>query len=293
MLHISNFLKKHKQITEIDETVPFGKRISEKELLDVFAPRAQDGEVNLYYGQIGNGKTAGATADVLDLLRKGQVVYVNWRINYDGFDETKSLRTLFWKTIFFKSVFFSYPKENLIYFSPDDVDMEFLAKLTDCHVYIDEGQWIFDSYKGTHFDPVSRRLILHTRHFNRSLNIVSQRTQAIHVSARAQVNRFYKFVKVWSYPFIIIKRKEYQDLKGQDVDEEVEPVSVKSYFLSKRIKNAYNSKYMRDGVPMSQEVHFEGFKLNFGSRIKALLTALGHLTDGFKTSGKGLKRLDN
>jgi len=211
---------------------------------------------------------------MLDHLRRARVVYANWHIDFDGFDEREHLAYAIFRFITMRKRFYKFNKENLHYFSPDDVDIKFLSKLTDCEVYVDEGQWIFDSYKGTDFSIEKRKLILHTRHFNRSLNIISQRTQALHVTARGQVNRFFKCEKKMTFPFLIFKRSEYQDMKENDVDEESEPISVKTYFASNKVLNAYNSKYMRAGVPKSQDVQFEAFDLSFYERFVLLLSLL-------------------
>lgn len=250
----------------------YGIPIPKQQLIDLFEPN--EGSVNMYYGRIGNGKTYAATADILDLLSKGRVVYCNWHINYKGFDERNDFKTLFFKTMFFKKQFFTFPPENLRYFSPDDVTVEFLSSLNDCEIFIDEGQWIFDSYEGTKFSKEKRRLILHTRHLNRSLNIISQRTQAIQVSARGQVNRFYKIEKKMQWPFLIFKRTEFQDMADNDVDESDDSkVGTKVYFAKKEILEAYDSKYLRAGVKRSQEVYFNGYFLNVGDRTKALIHA--------------------
>jgi len=247
-----------------------GKQVPVQDLLDIFEPA--DASVNMYYGRIGNGKTYSATADILDLLSQGRVVYCNWHINYDGFDERNSFMHALYKFFGFRRLYFKFSSENLRYFSPDDVDIEFLSSLTDCDVFVDEGQWIFDSYEGTKFSKAKRRLILHTRHLNRSLNIISQRTQAIQVSARGQVNRFYRCEKLFSWPFLIFRRTEFTEMKDNDVDETAEPASFKTYFASKRVMDAYNSKYLRGGIEKSQEVNFEAFDLNFWSRTKLLLS---------------------
>lgn len=248
-----------------------GKKVTNtQELIDIFEP--SEGSVNMYYGRIGNGKTYAATADILELLSKGRPVYANWHINFDTFDQRNSpIHTLF-NFLFFRKRYYKFPKDNFHYFSPDDVDIEFLQKLTDCDVFIDEGQWIFDSYEGTKFSKAKRRLILHTRHLNRSLNIISQRTQAIQVSARGQVNRFYKCVKKLSWPFLIFSRYEYQDMKDNDVDE-TQQHGRKTYFANKRVLNAYDTKYLRAGIPKSQQVYFEAYDLNFFQRLVALIRA--------------------
>jgi hypothetical protein len=247
-----------------------GDPIEKELLLDLFEP--DEGSVNFYYGRIGNGKTYSATADILDLLKKGRVVYCNWHIDFNGFDQRRSKIHAFFHFLFFRRIFYYFPKENLHYFSPDNVDIKFLGKLTDCEIFIDEGQWIFDSYKGTDFSVEKRKLILHTRHFNRSLNIISQRTQALHVTARGQVNRFFKCEKKMTWPLLVFKRTEFQDMKENDVDEEAEPISVKTYIAKKEVLDAYNSKYMRAGVLNSQEIYFEAYNISFFGRLKLLFS---------------------
>lgn len=248
------------------------KEVAEKELLDLF--EAYEGSVNMYYGQIGNGKTYSATADVMDLLKKGQVVYANWHIEIEDFDERRSLMHVLMKTVFWRKRFYKFPKENLHYFNVDELDdpIAFLAQLTDCHVFIDEGQWIFDSYEGTKFSKAKRRVILHTRHYNRSLNIISQRTNAIQVSARGQVNRFYKCQKKLHWPFLIFRRTEFQEMKDNDVDEASEPISQKTYFANKKVLNAYNSLYLRGGIERSQQVFIQAWDYSFLARLILLFS---------------------
>jgi len=260
-----------------------GRQLDTSELLDLFEP--DEGTVNFYYGRIGNGKTYAATADILDHLDRGRVVYCNWHINYEGFDQRKSFAHRIMHFIFFRKRYYRFRKENLRYFSPDDVDIAFLSGLTDCEIFVDEGQWIFDSYEGRQFSPEKRRLILHTRHVNRSINIISQRTQAVQVSARGQVNRFFKCEKKMSWPFLIFRRAEYQDMSGDDVDETADPISVKSYFASSRVLNAYDTKYLRAGIPKSQKVEFDAWELGFWDRTRLLfagkhaIEALGAASD--------------
>lgn len=254
-----------------------GRPIDTTALIDHFS--APEGSINLYFGRIGNGKTYSATADILDLLHQGRVVYANWRINYEGFDERESFIHWFYKTLFFQRTFYKFAPQNLRYFSDADPStwvinrkryndiIQFLGDLTDCDIFIDEGQWLLNSYEGTKFSDDKKRFILHTRHVNRSLNIVSQRTQAIHVTARGQIHRFFKCEKKMQWPFLIFKRTEFQDMVENDVDEDAEPISTKTYFANKNVLNAYNSKYLRGGIEKSQEVHFSAYKLNVFNKI--------------------------
>lgn len=252
-----------------------------QELLDEF--EAGEGTIDLIYGRIGNGKTYCATEMVLDDLRSGRVVYCNWHLNYEGYDERESRMQLFASLLFpWRKRFYEFPKENLRYFNADDIDIEFLSSLTDCEVYIDEGQWIFDSYEGTKFSKAKRRLILHTRHMNRRLVIITQRPTAIQVSARGNVNRYFKCEKWLTWPFLVFRQWEFQDMVGETVDE-MNPVGKpRVFFAKKRIFEAYNSKYLRGGVQRSQELYVRAYELSVFERVRALFRAIGLKANGFR-----------
>lgn len=251
-----------------------GTKVLTDDLLDVF--EASEGSINMYYGLIGNGKTYAATADILDLLEQGKVVYANWHIEIDDFDDRENFWRVFFNLILFRKRFFKIPcSKNLHYFDPENFSstgelVEWLSGLNDCHIFFDEGQDMFDSYEGTKFSKSKRRLILHTRHFHRTLNIISQRPTAIQVSARGNVNRFFKCVKISSWPWVRFARYEFQEMKGETVDEESEPISVKKYWGSSKVFNAYNTDYLSQGIPKSQQVFFEAFDLTFKEKCIAL-----------------------
>jgi len=253
-----------------------GKPLPLDLLLDAFD--ASEGAINMYYGLIGNGKTYAATADILELLKQGKVVYANWHILVSDFDDRESFWHVFKNIVLFRKTFFKIPcSKNLHFFDPDEDRFrspgaltEWLSGLNDCHIFFDEGQDMFDSYEGTKFAKSKRRLILHTRHYHRTLNIISQRPTAIQVSARGNVNRFYKCVKLASWPWPRFARYEFQEMSGETVDENAEPISVKTYWASKHVFNAYNTDYLAQGIPKSQSVFFEAYSLGFFTRIRAL-----------------------
>lgn len=248
-----------------------GKEVTVKsDLLDIF--QANEGSINMYYGKIGHGKTYAATADILDLLKEGKVVYVNWHIVVDDFDDRYDVLMSLKNLLFFRKNFFKIPcAQNLHYFDPENFNstgelVEWLSSLNDCHIFFDEGQDMFDSYEGTKFSKAKRRLILHTRHYHRTLNIISQRPTAIQVSARGNVNRFYKCEKLFYIPFLGIPyfcRYEFQDMVGETVDEDADPVSKKRYLGNSRVFNAYNTDYLAQGIPKSQQVNFELYRIGF------------------------------
>jgi len=258
-----------------------GKQVTKELLIDVFS--ASEGSINMYYGKIGNGKTYAATSDILDLLNQGKVVYLNWKMVVHDFDDRESLLLTLRNFLFFRKRYYRIPcAQNLHYFDPEQFDstfelVEWLSKLNDCHIFFDEGQDMFDSYEGTKFSKAKRRLILHTRHYHRTLNIISQRPTAIQVSARGNVNRFYKCVKLASWPWIRFARYEFQDMAGETVDELSDPVSVKRYWGSKRVFDAYNTDYLSEGIPKSQEIFFDAYDLSFKERFIVLKNMLKKL----------------
>jgi len=251
-----------------------GKTTPKDDLIDVF--QAGEGSINMYYGLIGNGKTYSATSDILDLLRQGRVVYANWHINVDDFDDRRSFFMSFMNFVLFRKRFYKIPcAKNLYYFDPENFNssgelVEWLSKLNDCDIFFDEGQDMFDSYEGTRFSKAKRRLILHTRHFHRTLNIISQRPTAIQVSARGNVNRFYKCVKIASWPWPRFARYEFQEMSGETVDETKEPISKKVYWAKNAVFQAYNTDYLAQGIAKSQNVYFEAFDFTFKERLGLL-----------------------
>lgn len=258
-----------------------GIEVMNTDLLEVFS--ASEGSINMYYGMIGNGKTYSATSDILDLLRQGKVVYANWHIVVKDFDDRESWVLIVKNLLLFKRRYYNIPcHQNLHYFDPDQFAttyalVSWLSNLNDCHIFFDEGQDMFDSYEGTMFSKAKRRLILHTRHFHRTLNIISQRPTAIQVSARGNVNRFYKCVKLSSWPWVRFARYEFQEMSKETVDEDAEPISVKKYWASNHVFNAYNTDYLSQGIPKSQSVFFTAYDLNLVERVKLIFYKLGIL----------------
>jgi hypothetical protein len=263
-------IPKIKPVKDINGGVP----VLKDDLINIF--EASEGSINMYYGLIGNGKTYSATSDILDYLKQGKVVYCNWKIEVPDFDDRKNLFLLIFNTIFMKKRFYKIPcSQNLHYFDPEQFNstadlVEWLSKLNDCHIFFDEGQDMFDSYEGTRFSKSKRRLILHTRHYHRTLNIISQRPTAIQVSARGNVNRFYKCVKLAQWPWVRFARYEFQQMTGETVDENADPISIKTYWGNPRVFKAYNTDYLAQGIPKSQEVFFEAFDLTFTDKLQAI-----------------------
>lgn len=256
-----------------------GKRIIDvSKIADIF--EAQEGEVQQIIGKTGNGKTYEATRRALNYLRQGYTVYTTWQLILPEFyDERLDKETVFFKTIAFKKEFYKFNlKENWKFLDIDRPDLiEFVASLTDCIVMLDEGQDIFDSRE--RMEKSSRKTITRTRHMHKTLIIISQRAQAVDVTARANVTFFYKCVKTraWWWPFIPyfkVYRTEEMDNQNYPIFEELQSgwkaELWHSGFAKDWVYNSYNSWYLRAGIPRSQEIKFEAYKLNIIQKIYLL-----------------------
>lgn len=246
-----------------------------------------EGEGNMYYGVIGSGKTYGATADIVELVKQGRVVYATWPIALECFDDRfdffMSLKNLvFWRKYYYR---IDTPKNfHFINAETGEVDgkhefdetkpseyINYLNRLNHCHLFIDEAWRVIDSYTSTRdFSVNSRNLILVTRHKFRTVNLIAQRPTSVQVTARANMNRFYKFEKISNWPWVRFRRSEYQEMVGETVDDTKEPLSVKTYWASKKIFNAYNSYFYGELKPL-HEPFFETHELKFVDRCRSLV----------------------
>lgn len=257
------------------------KQISIKNFFDIFPPN--EGMITQIYGRIGSGKSYATVRIIFDQLRRGKVVYVNFPINFQGYDERKSRFRLFVSLLFpWIKRFYYFPPGNLRFFEISDEWAKkegftnftaWVHSRTDCDIFADEGHVWVDSYTATRMPIELRNISLHTRHYNRNIFIISQRPTAIHVTMRANVNVFYKCEKIFQMGRIVrFKVSEYQDLKNETVDEDEEKlVSKKYYWGRKRYFEAYDTRYLRKEMPTSQDTLFEAYRLNFLGKMAYML----------------------
>jgi len=257
-----------------------GKQVKDiSDLLDIF--EAQEGVIEQIIGKTGNGKTYEGTRRAMEFLKKGNVVYTTWRLILpDTYDERQDFWQLFWGLLTFKKRYYVFDfKKNWRFLDIDRPDLtEFVSSLTDCYVFLDEGQDIFDSYD-TRMSQLKRKSLTRTRHLRKTLIIISQRAQAVHVTARANIQYFYKCVKTraWFFPFwtyFKVYRTEEMDDNNYPVWEDrlkdFKAELWRSHFARQAIYNAFNSWYLRAGIPKSQEINFEAYVLNVFDKITQL-----------------------
>lgn len=237
---------------DIDDTFPIGEAF-----------------IDCIYGKIRQGKTYSGTASVWNDLRHGNVVYASWPIDFNGYDERK----VWWKHLLgslgLKKKFLVIPKENLRIFNLFEMTNEeffqWFRTLTDCIVYVDEAQWIFDSYIKTMMDKEHRIALFATGHFNRALKVITQRPMQIHTSIRGNIARYYKVEKTFPGWLIIPPRfqiTEFQELRttdavpNEDLDEDgnyIHAETTEKFFMNWEIAKSYNNKYLRGDMPSSQK----------------------------------------
>lgn len=262
-----------------------------------------EGSIDLIYGGLGSGKTYKATADILRDLQEGMVVFATWPINFQGVNEFSQfasvLRGVFGLKRYYRKIdsrnFHYIPLEKMM----SDEFLEDIEKMTDCALYVDEGYAarLFDSYRKTNMSARQRMAVYGTRHFNRRIVIVAQRPNAIHVSSRAMVNRFFRCERPFpglqdllGFRFFIAT--EFQDMIDETVDEE-QPVSTRWYFGSRRVFNAYDSKYLRKGLPTLSEPIIEEYDVGYFERWGLLASGLRIDTSIFGSlfgAGRSLER---
>lgn len=258
-----------------------GNEIKEVDLLD-YVP-IYEAVVNQWYGKIRQGKTYSATCFAIEDLNQGNVVYTSWKIKWEGYDQRKIWWCLLLGALGLKKNFIVYPKENLHYLPFESEDkkvylpysnfMDKFISLTDCVVYLDEGQVPFNSYEKTNLSQEKQNSILFTGHLNRSINIISQRPVAIHAVMRANISRYYKIEKIFSFGrWVRFRRSEIQDTDGNNLPDETKIESEETYWGKKKIYEAYDSKYMRGDRPASQNNYTAVYGL---TRKEALLNLFG------------------
>lgn len=246
-----------------------------KEIYEVFQP--SEGLNTVYYGKVRNGKTYAATKDIIDLIERGEIVYANWIIDFDDFDERKSFKIVLAKTLVGKKNFYVFKKENFHYINVTDPEhpafksIAELHKLVGVHVFIDEGQWIFNSHSRKD-DVDARHLILEGGHYCRTLNVITQRPNNIYVDVRSQIQIWYKCEKVFQLGGLIrFDRTEIQEMK-EDLpwqDPDARPL-IKGYWASKRVYTRYETHGMRAQDAIIEPPKFDVYQTSFFDRIVLL-----------------------
>lgn len=77
----------------------------------------REGEINIYYGRIGQGKTSIGSLNIQESLMQGNVVFASWPIDWNGYDERNLWKYKILGVLGLKRYFIQYPKENFHHFN--------------------------------------------------------------------------------------------------------------------------------------------------------------------------------
>lgn len=285
--------------------ISIGTELKEIDLLKILPP--DEGEINQIYGRIGSGKTYCATKDIIDDLNRGQIWYCNWKIRWEGYDERNSRLALLLGSLRFKKQYRVYEQKNLHYVDlynleniivdnvPTGKDfISWLSTITDAKLAFDEGHIAFNSYEKTRISMDRINAVMWARHFDRSYLIISQRPSAIHITLRANVNRYFKCEKITDFKIGKIhlqrfRKTEFQDTTESDIPNEAKikklnekthmieetdeyqyAISQKGYWANKKIFAAYDTKYRRQQLGTSQPNYAKIFILTAKEAWKKL-----------------------
>lgn len=267
-----------------------------EEIFNFFNP--EEGNNSVYYGSVGSGKTSTSIRDIFDLLHRGEIVYANFKINIEDYDERKDKRVVWAKFLGGKKHFFNYKcMENFHYISPQDLidnvenhNVAFFSRLVGVHLFIDEGQWLFNSlekYNPNDPDMVAKlKLVLHGRHYCRSLNVITQRASNINKNIRSQVTFWHRCVKrLHIFGWILFQRWTIEDMKDdlpvefkkvqkKDRVIEVPNGKLKTYWVHIKtdpIFASYNTHGMREEDALEEKPKFDVFVLTPYERLLLLL----------------------
>jgi len=273
-----------------------------QQLLDHQQPEVE-GAIDLIYGEFGGGKNYLATKIILETLQRGIPVYSSFPVRFDTYDERRSFGSLFLGVLGIKSRYKVVPSKNFHRITLEELmSDEFVARmfeLVECLVVIDEGYAarLLDSYRKTNLSVQARMAIYTTRHFDRRILIVAQRPNSIHVSSRAMVNRFYRCAQPFKFLWYIFRIRlfimtEYQEMRDETVDEE-KPLRTRFYIGRKWVFSAFDSKYMRRGMPNKFPSQMQVYKISYFERLSLLFSGFSLRKPDPAIAGSGAAGVDS
>lgn len=278
------------------------------DLTDIIDDFSDEGDVEHIIGATGMGKTYEATRRALRYLHAGKVVYTTWKLNLPKhFDQRESFMHVLFGILFFRKYFFRFDYEKNYHYVDLDSYLDektgifdtekfarFLSSRTDCVFMLDEGQDVFDSHQRA--GKIARQSITRTRHMHKKLIIISQRAQAVDVTARGNVTLFYKcerrYIPLLGNYFRVRVTEEIENSNNypiwirHDSTGEVywqAPIYF-SGFGKRFVYDAYDSWYMRKQMIRSQDLALDAFEFSLYGKFKLLIKLVRNKLFG-KSSG--------
>jgi len=207
-----------------------------------------------YIGKMRSGKTYAMTREVLKRLNSGEIVFVNYFIDWDPLDRSKFR---IWLHRLGLVPLYVYPKTNLHFF----IDWEEVVNYTNVTVALDEGWQYFDSYQKLSIDKRMRLYQSGKREINFLYTV--QRYMMADINLRWSTDVFIES-KLFNIPFCNTKliRYKYYDLEEDSdgakiakVAIEVSPKGMKEVDLSLKTRYIFTSNKIFNAYDTTQDIY--------------------------------------
>lgn len=194
-----------------------------------------------------SGKTLAMTQEVIARLNRGEVVYTNYRVNWNPDEPMSWLRKMGHALGYTKM---RYPKTNLRRFN----DWEDVQNIANCTVALDEGWQYFDSYNKL---PIEKRMRLYqSGKWELTFLYTVQRYMMADINLRWATDEFWEStlykIPFMSYPIVIYRLYDLEEdnegakLARKGIDEKGNVVDLslarRIYFTNKKAFDAYDTK---------------------------------------------------
>jgi hypothetical protein len=194
--------------------------------------------ITAYIGKMRSGKTYALTQDLLELLDNGEVVYVNYLLDWDPDRNISKTLHVLQKLRVLDIV--RYPKENLRVFT----SWEDVANTANCTIALDEGWLYFDSYE--RLSKNKRRRLMQSGKRRMDLRYTVQRPMQADINLRWSTDIFIQ-CKIVKLPFLkpyFIRRElglmENNESAMIDYDN---PYRITRQWAQQHVMDAYDTLY--------------------------------------------------
>lgn len=203
--------------------------------------------IKAYIGKMRSGKTLAMTQEVIARLDRGEVVYTNYRVNWDPLAPMSYTRRIFHRLGFKKR---RYPQSNLRRFN----NWEDVQNVANCTVALDEGWQYFDSYNKL---PIEKRMRLYqSGKWELTFLYTVQRYMMADINLRWSTDEYWEStlykIPFLPYPLVIYRLYDLEEdnegaklaRRGIKPDGEVVDLSLARRILFTRKKHfdAYDTK---------------------------------------------------
>lgn len=193
--------------------------------------------VTLFFGNRGKGKTYGMVKELVDRVKQGHDIYVNFDLKVEG-HQHQIVR-----------IPFSQVQETFMLIN--------YAKRPDSKIAVlglDEGWAMFDSYEGTRLKKALRIKFISLRKHRMEVYMTAQRVSSVHKALRDVINEFwscsYITFKWIGMPWLRLFKEELYELDGMGnlnmyqanaKGKNIALLDVRRFWMKRKIAKAYDT----------------------------------------------------